>query len=121
MAAPAARTQVVRDTYFGVTVEDPYRWLEDTASDEVGAWLEGQAAHARSVLDGLGPRSALLARVAELRGHGPTRSGFAAAGGAVFHLRQECNDRATFYHSFLLLSCESCETIPPCRLAHSRQ
>ncbi|HEU4896109.1 MAG TPA: prolyl oligopeptidase family serine peptidase [Actinomycetota bacterium] len=89
MAAPAARTEVVRDTYFGVTVEDPYRWLEDTASDEVGAWLEGQAAHARSVLDGLGPRSALLARVAELRGHGPTRSGFAAAGGAVFHLRQD--------------------------------
>jgi prolyl oligopeptidase len=89
MAAPVARTEVVRDTYFGVTVEDPYRWLEDAASDEVRAWLEGQAAHARSVLDGLGPRADVLARVAELRGHGPERSGFAAAGGAVFHLRQE--------------------------------
>ena len=89
MVAPVARTEAVRDTYFGVTVQDPYRWLEDVGSDEVRGWLEGQAAHARSVLDALGHRAALLARVAELRGDGPARSGFAAAGGAVFHLRRD--------------------------------
>jgi prolyl oligopeptidase len=89
MAAPVARTEVVRDTYFGITVEDPYRWLEDVASDEARAWLEGQAAHARSVLDGLGQRATLLARVVGLRGDGGERSRFAVAGGAVLHLRQD--------------------------------
>jgi prolyl oligopeptidase len=89
MAAPVARTEVVRDTYLGVTVEDPYRWLEDVGSDEARGWLEGQAAHARSVLDALGHRATLLARVAELRGDGPERSGFAVAGGVVLHLRQD--------------------------------
>jgi protease II len=43
MAAPIARTEVVRDTSFGVTVEDAYRWLEDAGSDEVRGWPEGQA------------------------------------------------------------------------------
>jgi hypothetical protein len=42
MAAPIARTEVVRDTYFGVTVEDAYRWLEDAGSDEVRGWPEGR-------------------------------------------------------------------------------
>jgi prolyl oligopeptidase len=88
MPAPVARTEVVRDTYFGVTVEDPYRWLEDVGGEEARGWLEGQAAHARSVLDALGHRATLLARVAELRGDGPERSRFVAAGGTVFHLRQ---------------------------------
>jgi prolyl oligopeptidase len=89
MPAPVARTEVVRDTYFGVTVEDPYRWLEDVGGEEARGWLEGQAARARSVLDALGHRATLLARVAELRGDGPERSGFVAAGGTVFHLRQD--------------------------------
>jgi prolyl oligopeptidase len=89
MAAPAARTEVVQDTYFGVTVDDPYRWLEDLGSDEVRGWLEGQAAHARTVLDALPHRETLRARVAELRGHAPARSAFAVAGGSVFHLRQD--------------------------------
>jgi hypothetical protein len=56
--------------YFGVTVEDPYRWLEDAGGDEARGRLEGQAAHAPSVLDALGQRATLLARVAELRGGG---------------------------------------------------
>ena len=38
MAAPIARTEVVPDTYFGVTVEDAYRWLEDAGGDEVRGW-----------------------------------------------------------------------------------
>src|SRR6266511_3244330 len=39
LVAPAARAEVVRDTYFGVTVEDPYRWLEAMGGEEVRALL----------------------------------------------------------------------------------
>lgn len=40
---PATRTDTVVDDYFGTPVPAPYRWLEDTGSAEVRAWLDGQA------------------------------------------------------------------------------
>ena len=35
-AAPVARVEVVRDTYFGETLSDPYRWMENDKDPE---WL----------------------------------------------------------------------------------
>ncbi|HEY8775423.1 MAG TPA: prolyl oligopeptidase family serine peptidase [Gaiellaceae bacterium] len=91
MLAPAARTEVVRDTYFGVTVEDPYRWLEEIGSDEVRAWLDAQARHARSVLETLPHRAALRGRIAELPSGTPALSEFRVAAGAVFCLGQDAD------------------------------
>jgi prolyl oligopeptidase len=63
-AAPprAARGPVV-DTYHGVQVADPYRWLENPKDPEAVAWTEGQAAAARAFLDGLGHAKAVHAQV----------------------------------------------------------
>ncbi|MGI9430478.1 MAG: prolyl oligopeptidase family serine peptidase [Bythopirellula sp.] len=43
------------DTFHGVDVMDPYRWLEDDVrnSDEVAAWVELQSEYARAYLDKL--------------------------------------------------------------------
>jgi hypothetical protein len=35
---PRAARRPVKDTYHGVTVVDPYRWLENGADPEVRAW-----------------------------------------------------------------------------------
>ena len=89
MNPPAARVEVVRDTYFGVTIDDPYRWLEDWESAEARAWLDAHAAHARAVLDALPHRAALLARIATLGDASPALGDFKLAGGRSFYLRRD--------------------------------
>ena len=44
--APEAKKQPVKDSYYGVTVQDDYRWLEDLKSPEVKAWAEKQTQRA---------------------------------------------------------------------------
>ena len=59
---PGARRSPLIETMHGVDVADPYRWLEEDASDETRAWVEAQNALTRSELDGPG-RDALIARL----------------------------------------------------------
>ncbi|HEY0736960.1 MAG TPA: prolyl oligopeptidase family serine peptidase [Herpetosiphonaceae bacterium] len=87
--APAARIEVVRDTYFGTTIEDPYRWMEDWTSDEARAWLAAQMAYTQQMLDALPERDALLARISELGGTTPELTELRMAGGRYFYLRRE--------------------------------
>jgi prolyl oligopeptidase len=65
-AYPPTRVTDTVDTLHGVRVPDPYRWLEDGASEEVRAWAKAQNAFTRSVLDPLPEREALRKRFREL-------------------------------------------------------
>ena len=42
LAYPAAKASDHTDTYFGVVVHDPYRWLEDEDSADTRAWIKGE-------------------------------------------------------------------------------
>ena len=64
--APESRRDAVEETRFGVTLQDPYRWLEDPKHPDTVAWVAAQDAHTRAALDALPHRDALEARFAEL-------------------------------------------------------
>ncbi|MBN2612129.1 MAG: S9 family peptidase [Bacteroidales bacterium] len=48
---PEAEKTNVSDTYFGKTVHDPYRWLEDPASEKTRQWITAQNALTFSYLE----------------------------------------------------------------------
>lgn len=54
------------DTYHGVEVADPYRWLEAWPDDEVKEWTDAQNAHAREFLDSGSNLDAIRADVTEI-------------------------------------------------------
>jgi prolyl oligopeptidase len=60
---PVAPVKDITDTYFGVAVADPYRYMEDIKNPDVGAWMKAQADYTRRVLDQIPQRSVLLAEV----------------------------------------------------------
>jgi prolyl oligopeptidase len=63
---PHARESDVIETLHGVAVADPYRWLEDGASDETRAWVTAQNAFTSAILGELPRRAAIHGRLDEL-------------------------------------------------------
>ncbi len=62
---PTERGDVV-DTYFGVEVADPYRWLEDLDGESVAAWVKAQNDISFPFLEAIPQREAIKQRLTEL-------------------------------------------------------
>ncbi|MCU1231839.1 MAG: prolyl oligopeptidase, partial [Acidobacteria bacterium] len=63
---PVTAARPVVETLHGVSVTDPYRWLEDQQSPETRAWIEQQNAYTDKVLADLPNRDAIAKRVESL-------------------------------------------------------
>jgi prolyl oligopeptidase len=66
LAYPKARTVDQVDDYHGTKVADPYRWLEDTDSDDTHAWVEAENKVTFSYLDQIPYRGAIRERLTKL-------------------------------------------------------
>jgi prolyl oligopeptidase len=64
-APPFTATEPVTETLHGVSVTDPYRWLEDQDSPRTRAWIEQQTRYARAYLDNVPGRQRIRERIAE--------------------------------------------------------
>ena len=85
--APPAPRGDVHDTYHGVTVADPYRWLENGDDPRTIAWERAENARARAALDALPVRGAIASRLHALYGGAsPSWRFLRAEGGHVFAL-----------------------------------
>jgi prolyl oligopeptidase len=62
---PFSAVEPVTEILHGVPVSDPYRWLEDQASQRTRAWIEDQTRYARAYLDGVPNREQIRERVRE--------------------------------------------------------
>lgn len=63
---PDARRGDVRDEYHGVSVADPYRWLEDVDSEETRTWIDAENSLTQNYLQNLSEREAIGERLKEL-------------------------------------------------------
>src|SRR2546425_12066550 len=63
---PPTAQRPVTDQYHGVTVTDPYRWLENWNDPEVRAWADAQNAYTRATLDAQPFAATVHARVKAL-------------------------------------------------------
>lgn len=97
-APPPTRRGDHVDQLHGVSVPDPYRWLEDADSPQTRAWVRAQTEYARRRLDQIPGRGELRERITELMNY--TRgaryqvgirdyAGILKRGGRLFFLRQD--------------------------------
>lgn len=69
----AAPIRNVSETYFGVKVDDPYRYMEDITKPEVAGWIKAQADYTSRVLEAIPGRANLGMRIKELDKSVPER------------------------------------------------
>lgn len=74
--------------FHGVSVADPYRWLENPDDPAVRQWIAAQNAYTEAALAAMPQGKALTARVQQLAITSTTRSGPMLAGGTLFYLQQ---------------------------------
>lgn len=76
------------DTYFGVQVKDPYRWLENDTSAEVAEWVKAQNAVTNEYLSKIPFRAKVKDRLSEIWNYTSTGVPF-KEGGKYFFFRKE--------------------------------
>lgn len=93
-ALPVAAVRNVPETFFGTTVDDPYRWLEDLKNPEVQAWMKAHSEHAFSTLKQIAGRPALRQRLEALDASAAARvvAVQRTRGGALFYQKRSPAD-----------------------------
>lgn len=91
-APPAARQDNVVDEIHGVKIVDPYRWLEDSDSEETRKWETAENDYLHSQLDGMPMLPAIQRRMKELLVHDTIGAPFYRNGYYFFNSRKAGQD-----------------------------
>jgi prolyl oligopeptidase len=92
MKPPIAPIEPLTETYFDTPLVDPYRWLEESHSQESMTWTNGQAQFSRAYLDALPDRAEILAAIEQYSGARILVYNFKLGGERLFYLRRDVND-----------------------------
>ena len=88
---------MIEEELHGVTVQDPYRWLEEADSAESQAWIDAQSAYSSSYLGRLPSREAIRMRIAEILGSGSISTPVEAGGRYFYSRRDGSQDQPVVY------------------------
>lgn len=87
-APPKAEKREVKNVYFGQTIKDSYRWLENLKDDETQKWIKAQADYARAYLDKLPLRDDILKELEKMSDLGTRVNGIQRRGNLYFYNRR---------------------------------
>ncbi len=82
---PVAAVKPVTESFFGTSITDPYRWMEEPDSKDFLSWIKEEADYTNSVLAKIPGRDALLKRVVELDNAGSLVRGVQIAAGKYLY------------------------------------
>lgn len=87
---PTAPVRNVPETFFGITVDDPYRYFENVKDPEVAAWMKSHSEHAFATLKAIPGRDRLRQRIEQLDASAPARVNgvVRTPGGAWFYQKR---------------------------------
>ncbi|HEY7944686.1 MAG TPA: prolyl oligopeptidase family serine peptidase [Casimicrobiaceae bacterium] len=92
-APPVAPVRNVTDTYFGTTVDDPYRYMEDLKNPEVATWMKAQADYTKATLARIPQRDTLLDEVTTFGDAAPARvSSVQISGEDFYYLKRKADE-----------------------------
>lgn len=94
---PETRVGQVVDTIHGVAIPDPYRWLEDTHSADIRAWVEAQNAYAEEIIGNPPVRAWLETELREMTDRDDVGSPRRAGDYEYFTMRRKGEEVAAVY------------------------
>lgn len=85
------------DTYFGVEIADPYRWLEDDMSEETKAWVTAQNQLTFGFLDSIPYRDQINKKLSEMWNYERLGSPFKEGNYTYYYKNDGLQDHAVLY------------------------
>ncbi|HMP50611.1 MAG TPA: prolyl oligopeptidase family serine peptidase [Candidatus Melainabacteria bacterium] len=94
---PAATPLDHTDTYHGVTVKDPYRWLEELDSNQTKSWVESENQVTEKFLEGISVRKTIEDRLREHWSYPKCRVPFQESGKLFYFKNSGLQDQDVLY------------------------
>jgi len=96
---PATKKIGHYDTYHGIEISDPYRWLEDDMSDETGQWVKSQNKVTSKYLRKIGFRKKLERRIKKLNDYEKIGAPFKEGDYEYFYKNSGLQNHSVIYRS----------------------
>lgn len=104
------------DTYFGVEVADPYRWLEDDYSEETAAWVESQNRLTQNYLSQIPYREKMKQHLKEMLDYPKEGAPFKKGDRYFFYRNNGLQNQSVLYYKSKLDG-EAVELLDPNKLS----